>query len=138
MKGHLTPRTLFLALALGTGATGMAQTRLEPGVAAPMKAQRSLHRTGLRPHQPVTSSTSHAFGVAARGGSYCVAGADGTGLGLDERINNVSFAGINNPSPDVATVAPSYSDFTAITANVVSCASFPITVGVNSSIGNTF
>lgn len=136
MKGHFTTRTLLFALALGSGAAALAQSRLDPGVPAPAKDQRPLHRTGLRPHVPVTQTTSQA--LAARGGSYCVAGADGTGLGLDEHITNVSFAGINNTTPDVAPTAPAYTDYTAISANVVAGSSFPITIGVNSSVGSSF
>ena len=129
MRGHSTTRTLLFTLALGSFAAAHAQSRLDPGVPAPAKAQRSVHRTGLSPHTRVTQTTSQALDLAARGGSYCVAGADGTGLGLDERITNVSFAGINNTTPDVAPTAPAYTDYTAITANVVAGVAFPITVG---------
>lgn len=138
MNGHFTTRTLFLALALGAGAAAMAQTRVSPGVAAPMKAQRALHQPGLQPHAPVTSAASQGADLLARGGSYCVAGADGTGLGLNERITGVSFAGINNATADEAPVAPAYTDYTALTANVVAGVNFPITIGVSSSIGTTF
>jgi hypothetical protein len=72
------------------------------------------------------------------GGGYCTAGADGTGLGLDERIINVTMADINNNSPDVAPVAPAYQDFTSVVGNVQVGESYPISIGVNSSIGNTF
>ncbi len=69
---------------------------------------------------------------------YCDAGADGTGLGLDERIVNVTFADINNTSPNVTTTPPSYSDFTNVTGTVEVTATYTITVGVNSSIGTSY
>ncbi len=86
----------------------------------------------------MTQASSHQFNMLSRGGSYCVAGADGTGLGLDERITGVSFAGINNTTPDVAPTAPAYTDYTAFTANVVPGVSFPITIGANSSAGSSY
>lgn len=55
---------------------------------------------------------------------YCEAGADGGedngGLGLDERIINVTFAGIDQDSPNAAPTAPAYSDYTSGTPGAVS------------------
>jgi len=64
-------------------------------------------------------------------GSYCDAGASGVGLGLEERIVNVTFAGINNNSPNVTPVAPAYSDFTSVVGNVVQGQTYPIAVDVS-------
>jgi len=77
-----------------------------------------------------------AFSVVVCG-SYCDAGASGVGLGLDERIVNVTFAGINNNSPNVTPVAPAYSDFTSVVGNVVVGQSYPIAVDVNRTGANT-
>lgn len=77
-----------------------------------------------------------AFGVVVCG-NYCDAGADGTGLGLEERIVNVTFAGINNNSPNVTPVAPAYSDFTAVVGTVEVGQSYPIAVDVNRNGANT-
>lgn len=70
--------------------------------------------------------------VTASGGgpAYCTAGADGTGLGLDERIINVTFSNINNSSPDAAPTAPAYSDFTSAVGNVTAGQSYPIAIDV--------
>ena len=72
------------------------------------------------------------------GSGYCTAGADGTGLGLDERITNVAFADINNSSPNVTPVAPAYQDFTSVVGNVTVGESYPIAISVNSSIGSSY
>jgi hypothetical protein len=72
------------------------------------------------------------------GTGYCDAGADGTGLGLDERIINVTVADIDNDSPDAAPVAPAYQDFTSVVGTVLVGESYPISIGVNSSIGTTY
>jgi hypothetical protein len=69
---------------------------------------------------------------------YCAAGADGTGLGLDERIINVTFAGINNDSPNAAPTAPAYSDFTSVSGTAEVGVTYPISIGVSSSIGTTY
>lgn len=69
--------------------------------------------------------------IAVSGGSgYCDAGADGTGLGLEERIINVNFAGIDNSSPDAAPVAPAYSDFTSVTGTVQQGMDYPLSIDV--------
>jgi hypothetical protein len=69
--------------------------------------------------------------TAAGGGpAYCTAGADGTGLGLDERIINVAFSSINNSSPDAVPAAPAYSDFTNVVGNVTAGQSYPIAIDV--------
>lgn len=75
--------------------------------------------------------------ASAGGPGYCTAGADGTGLGLDERIVNVTFAGINNNSPDAAPVAPAYSDFTSVTGTVQQGQSYPIGIDVARVGANT-
>ena len=55
------------------------------------------------------------------------------------RARHVTDTGlINNTTPDVAPTAPAYTDYTAISANVVAGSSFPITIGVNSSVGSSF
>jgi GEVED domain/Secretion system C-terminal sorting domain len=84
---------------------------------------------------PVGAYTIAVSTTACGGGTlYCDAGADGTGLGLDERITNVTMSDLNNSSPSVAPVAPAYSDFTAFTANVTAGQSYPISIGVASSL----
>lgn len=73
-----------------------------------------------------------------RGGGYCAASAEGSvDFGLDERIINVTFAGINNNSADAAPVFPAYTAYLAATANVNAGQSYSISVGVNSSAGGT-
>ena len=69
---------------------------------------------------------------------YCAAGADGTGLGLDERIINVSFAGINNNSANTTPVAPAYQDFTSVVGTAEVSVTYPISIGVSSSIGTSY
>lgn len=69
--------------------------------------------------------------------AYCTAGADGTGLGLEERIVNVTMSNINNSSPDAAPVAPAYSDFTNVVGNVVVGQSYPIAIDVARNGANT-
>lgn len=69
---------------------------------------------------------------------YCMAGADGTGLGLNERIVNVEFAGINNPSADVAPVAPAYASYISEVGEVAAGGTYPVTVTVSSTIGSGF
>jgi hypothetical protein len=68
---------------------------------------------------------------------YCEAGADGTGLGLEERIVNVNFAGINNNSPNASPVAPAYSDFTAVQGLAIQGQTYPIAVDVNRNAAPT-
>ncbi len=71
------------------------------------------------------------------GGGYCNAGADGTGLGLEERIINVTFAGIDHDSPNVSPTAPAYSDFTAVSGTAVIGQTYPIAVDVARNGANT-
>lgn len=79
---------------------------------------------------PVGAYSVEVSTTACGGPGYCDAGADGTGLGLEERIINVNFAGIDNDSPDVAPVAPAYSDFTAVSGTVAQGMSYPIAIDV--------
>lgn len=92
-------------------------------------------------HWPYAGQSLFVFTtcVIASGGGpgYCPAGADGTGLGLDERIVNVTFAGINNSSPDAAPVAPAYTDFTAVSGTVQQGQSYPISIDVASTGATT-
>jgi len=68
---------------------------------------------------------------------YCLAGADGTGLGLEERIINVNFAGINNDSPDESPIAPAYSSFIDVTGTAAQGAVLPIAVDVSRNAAST-
>ncbi|MCW5899916.1 MAG: T9SS type A sorting domain-containing protein [Flavobacteriales bacterium] len=77
-----------------------------------------------------------AFSVEECGG-YCDAGADGTGLGLEERIINVTFAGINNNSPNASPAPPAYSDFTNVTGTVSPGQTYPIAIDVARNGANT-
>jgi hypothetical protein len=61
---------------------------------------------------------------------YCTAGASGVGLGLEERIINVTFSNINNDSPNVSPVAPAYQDFTSVVGDVTAGQSYAIGVDV--------
>ena len=69
--------------------------------------------------------------------NYCSAGADGTGLGLEERIVNVNFAGINNDSPDVSPIAPAYSSFISVAGSAAQGATLPIAVDVSRNAAPT-
>ncbi len=113
----------------------VAQTRVPH---APVRHQQGQQAAFVRHAQHDQLRTRSAHTMAPRGGGYCVAGADGTGLGLDERIINVTMAGINNNSADAAPVAPAYSDYTTSVGNVQTGQSYPISIGVNSSIGTTY
>lgn len=68
---------------------------------------------------------------------YCTAGASGVGLGLEERIINVTFSNINNNSPNVSPVAPAYQDFTSVVGNVTTGQSYSIAVDVARDGANT-
>ncbi|HRH36851.1 MAG TPA: GEVED domain-containing protein, partial [Flavobacteriales bacterium] len=113
----------FILLGLSAFALGAsAQSRLETH-----RAKR-VARTAIAVHQP------NGAGVE-RGGGYCTAGAEGSAdFGLDEHITNVTFAGINNTSANVAPTLPAYTAYLGETANVTAGQSYPISIGVSSSL----
>lgn len=128
--------TLLVVLSAGMlSSAAVAQTRVPH---APVRHQVGQQAAFVRHAHHDQLRTRSAHTMAPRGGGYCVAGADGTGLGLDERIINVTMAGINNNSADAAPVAPAYSDYTTSVGNVQTGQSYPISIGVNSSIGTTY
>ena len=68
---------------------------------------------------------------AFRGGGYCLASAEGsTDFALDERIVGVSFANINNTSPDVAPTPPAYTFYPSPVANVERGGTYSISIDV--------
>ncbi|MBL0129222.1 MAG: T9SS type A sorting domain-containing protein [Flavobacteriales bacterium] len=108
-----------MAVALLPGAFMQGQSRLD---------------LGPRRHMTALQSTAQPAHTESRGGGYCVAEADGTDLGLDERIINVNFAGIDNTSPNAPPVVPAYTYYSAVTGNVTAGMTYPISVGVSSSL----
>jgi hypothetical protein len=116
-------------------------------ITIPLTATLGNTRMRVRLHDSTLGANSTPCGNSTYGqvedytvniqpGGYCSAGADGTGLGLDERIVNVTFANINNNSPNVTPTAPAYSDFTSIIGNVSTGQTYPIAVDVNRTGSN--
>ncbi len=133
MMKTFTMKGLPLALALLAGTATMAQSRMDQ--AARKQAPQRFSALPVHHSAPNLSGGMNSL----RGGGYCAAGATGSiDFDLDERITNVTFAGINNSSPDAAPVAPAYSDYTAQVANVNVGGSYAISIGASSSIGQSF
>lgn len=128
--------TLLVVLSAGMLSSGaMAQMKVLQKPSRPQVGQQSAF---ARPLQHGHLRTRSAHNMEFRGGVFCVAGADGTGLGLDERIINVTMSNINNNSADATPVAPSYVDYTSVVGNVQTGQSYPISVGVSSAIAQGY
>lgn len=124
------------AIALLVSGTLVLEVGAQSRIGAYPQPGKSMYRANAQSTFRPVSSPAPATGAMneLRGGGYCSAGADGTGLGLDERITNVTFAGINNTSANAAPTAPSYTAYLASVANVTVGSSYPVSIGVSSSL----
>lgn len=154
MRGALA--TLAASLTLGTLAqqqeaaipSSNKADRLHPaaqvkGAAPKVKlTAAAAHHAGLVQKAPFLRSTANTVRAVAarqqahgigefRGGGYCTASAEGSvDFGLDERIVGVSFANINNTSPDVAPTPPAYTFYPTPVGNVTRGTTYAISVDV--------
>lgn len=103
--------------------------------AHPARAVRkatSLHAGPRHKRAVAARQTAHAIQeYRGGGGSYCTASAEGSvDFGLDERIVGVSFANINNASPDVAPTPPAYTFYPTPVGNVTRGTTYAISIDV--------